>query len=176
VRKKRQQPKLPGIIRELAKSDTVLASIAARIGNAPNNIELLLSVYYALTSQETPVVLFSSEAGDTPEGKALIKDIKEAIAMVIFMAIDAQDEETFILLRKAMTKFKKLKHPADPMRAKILFWKTLLENSETKWTVRKLAEVVGWGMEDAATGFWPLRRMAKELGFPLKASTQKRAD
>jgi hypothetical protein len=68
---------------------------------------------------------------------------------------------------KAVEFLKTFKGQGDRCRSTILAWKSVLDKNGSTASIRELARAVDWPMNDAKHGFWRLRRIAKELNFPL---------
>ena len=93
----------------------------------------------------------------------------------IFMdSINSRDFEKIVEIANAVKFLKSFEDKrGDLFRSKILFHKYWLDKKGIKWPIRKVAEEIGWPDKVGADGFKQLRRMCKELNFPLAESKHK---
>jgi hypothetical protein len=185
-------PKLPSRIKNLAAKDIVAAILFARRGMEFSEIETILSLYYqtrekadAIKSGEIAVdqKLLEGEEGWTKEMDreyrrqipAYIQADEELIKRIVLRAINDREPAKIFEIGNAVEFLKSFKEEGDNLRANILFEKHIFDQAGKKCSIRQLAKLVHWPMKDSANGFWSLRRIARELNFPLEASTQKHA-
>jgi hypothetical protein len=183
-----RRPKLPGRIRELASKDVVAAMLLARRGREFSEIERMLSFYY-----ETLEKFERIQSGKKTREQELMEDhwpkdmvagypgmiqklFREAqfrLYCIFLTALNERDSGKIFEIGKAIEFLKTFKESGDRYRAFILTEKHLLDQTGEKWPIRRLAQMIGWPMKKSANGFFTLRRMAKELNFPLEDSTHK---
>lgn len=99
------------------------------------------------------------------------------LVCIVMDAINRKDSESLYQLARAVEsrRAKEQREPADLLRMKILHLKTVVELTGAKWTLRQLAEcIAGKRLDNPADGFSGLRRICKELKFPLAPSRQIR--
>ena len=103
-----------------------------------------------------------------------VKAVKLDLCRVFLKAVDDQDVKKLYEIADAMKAVKDHKDAEqDPRRVEILMWKGALTIQGQSWTVAKLAEIMHWPSRDADDGYSQLRRMCRELGFPLSPSSRK---
>jgi len=91
------------------------------------------------------------------------------IADTLLDAIDAMDSETFYEFAFAID-FLKDKQVADPLRYTLLTAKLALDKQGQTMAIRDVAQMVGEKNMNPADGFARLRRVCKELRFPISPS------
>lgn len=93
---------------------------------------------------------------------------------IFLNSINGRDFEKIIEIANAVKFLKSfVDKQGDLFRAAILFHKHWLDKKGIKWPIRKVAEKIGWPDKVGADGFKQLRRMCKELNFPLAESKHK---
>gem|GEM_PF-2991061 len=96
----------------------------------------------------------------------------EQIARIIIDAISTKDSEKIFEVAEAVEFLRTFKPAGDSVRSKILFNKIFLQETNQKWTIGQLAKIIDWPKDDRSHGFPQLRRLCKELEFPLAPSRQ----
>jgi hypothetical protein len=94
------------------------------------------------------------------------------LCQILMDAIDAEDSEKFFEFAKAV-KFRKTATRIDRYRPGILTWKWILDKQDGM-TIRELAQFLCWHDMKSDDGFSQLRRLCRELNFPLKPSKRGR--
>ena len=89
------------------------------------------------------------------------------LSQVFIEAVNSHDSDKIIQIAEAVKLFPTFKPQGDPVRSKILFNKMLLDQKAERWTIGQLAKIMEWPEDDQANGFPHLRRLCKELEFPL---------
>jgi hypothetical protein len=171
-------------VRELAETDVFAASLLAQRGIEFSPLESLLDLYYEdlkrlkqiQTGQNTMLDELMAEYPEmkgkfaNEERKAVNNYLKlhaNQLAQLALDAITARDSDKLFELAKAVKFLKSFKPQGDPMRARILTEKDIGKNAGPRWTVSQLAKLIGWPDSDQADGYPHLRRLCKELKFPL---------
>ena len=136
----------------------------------------------SLIAGKTPATLslFLKAAGMktiTPESELKFfknsrKDSSLKIVELFMDAVEKRDSYKIMQIAYAVEYLKYFKVDGDRYRADILCAKHLLDNEGKKWPIRKLATEIKWPLSDAADGFSRLRRLCRELNFPLAISRQ----
>lgn len=93
------------------------------------------------------------------------------LAETLLTAIDAMDSETFFEFGCAID-FLKERTIADPLRYTLLTAKLVLDKRGQTMSIRDVALMVGERNMNPDDGFARLRRVCKELNFPLSPSRQ----
>ncbi|MGA2174868.1 MAG: hypothetical protein ABSH38_07795 [Verrucomicrobiota bacterium] len=175
--------KFAGQIREWAKKDIVTATFFAQRGRIFSDMELALVCYYfiwdkfkVLQSGQNPIEqgilgeLWTKEVSD-----AYSKNISQLFAQdrrklcgIFLNAVENRDAGKILEIAKAVKFLKTFKENSDHCRAGILGLKSVLDKNNRKMPISELARAVKWPASDAKHGFWRLRRIAKELNFPLE--------
>jgi hypothetical protein len=193
---KATRPKLPGRIEQLAVKDIEAAIGLARMGVQLTHVQTLLKRYYVAKADCEAVQ--SGKMGsfwkvmEETSGKVWTQgDIDslnsympkytagqlEELCQIFKTSVATGDSKKIIEIGKGIEFLRTIatddpKSQGDHFRADILKWKDFLDKRGEKWPIRKLAEKIGWPMEDSINGFYKLRRMAEKLNFPLDISTQ----
>ncbi len=95
------------------------------------------------------------------------------LSEMLLSAIDNMDSKTFFDFGRAI-EFLKTGRIADPLRHTLLTTKLALDKSGRTMTIREVAELVDWPDMQSVDGFSQLRRVCRELNFPLARSRQIR--
>jgi hypothetical protein len=98
---------------------------------------------------------------------------RQELCMIFLDAIDAQDSKKIFEIGRAIDSHK-AGCSGDRNRAAILTWKWLLDARGEKMTIRELAQIIGWRDMKSADGFSQLRRLCRELKFPIAPSKRQR--
>lgn len=97
-----------------------------------------------------------------------------ALIKIFMDSINSRDFEKIVEIANAVKFIKSFEDKrGDLFRAEILFHKLWLDKKGIKWPIRKVAGKIGWPDKVGADGFKQLRRMCKELNFPLAESKHK---
>lgn len=176
--------KFAGQIRELAKSDILTAAFFAQRGRIFTEIESLLTQYYwmldkfkALKSGQEPIEKELLKEAWTEELSAeyssniqnIHSENRMRLCNMVLSAIENRDADKILEIGKAVRFLKTFKDNGDRCRSIILGLKSVFDRHGSRMTIKELARAVDWPMNDAKHGFWRLRRIAKELNFPLKS-------
>jgi hypothetical protein len=114
--------------------------------------------------------LFRSATGSSKDLKnENNKTVLDILGIVLF-AIKTKDSATIFEIGKAIEFFKTPVKSADPYRKKILFAKFILDSANLKMTIGALASALKLPKQSSLDGFSQLRRICRDLKFPLKAS------
>jgi hypothetical protein len=105
--------------------------------------------------------------------KKQFKNARMELRQILMDAIDAKDSEKFFEFAKAL-EFRKTATPIDRYRSRILTWKCILDKQDEKATIREVAQIICWHDMKSDDGFSQLRRLCRELNFPLKPSRRGR--
>lgn len=115
-------------------------------------------------------------AGHTPvpwyQIESMFTIVETKLAQRVLQAISDRDSKTIFELGSAVEFLKHWKPQGDNTRSLILHFKFILNRDGGKMTIRELATKVGFTKEEASTGFSRLRRLCKELDFPLAPTRQ----
>lgn len=88
-------------------------------------------------------------------------------AKMLIAWLEAKDSDKFRELANAID-FVKARKPADPLRWQLLTLKRALEMEGNSWPVAKVARFIKWRGHDKEEGFPQLRKLCKDLKFPLQ--------
>jgi len=191
---KTRNPKLPGRIEELTAKDIESAIGLARLGVQLTHIQQLLQRYYlakfdcdmAKSGKRGEIsLLMERDSGNIWDDVAIgvhnsfmqhyAATNLEELCQIFEKSVIGGDAKKIVeigrgieFLRTIATKESKGEGKGDRYRTEILYWKNILDKRREKWPIRKLAEKIGWPMEDSINGFSKLRRMAEKLNFPLE--------
>jgi hypothetical protein len=99
---------------------------------------------------------------------------REAVIQIVRDALRDKNPQPLYDIGKAIENYKiwVVRGPADPLRYQILMWKWMLDKTGEQMTIRQLAERIEWRDMRPDDGFSQLRKVCKELGFPLAPSRQ----
>jgi len=90
------------------------------------------------------------------------------IAQTFLKAVSAGDSKKVMEMAKAMEFLKKRDaSDADPYRKRILMLREIATTKGAKWPIRLLAKIIGWHHVKTDDGLSQLRRICKELNFPI---------
>lgn len=174
-----QRQTLAKRIRLLADCDIVGAIQLAESGRQFNPAERELKTYFRdIGDLHTMKAATKSPVQDERRLlQEIIKWDRQRFARNVISAIDSLNAEYFFEMGEALKNIRKGADAADRFRAAIL--KLRLETMRTKnpadpLTIRELASRIGWPVNDSADGSAHLRRLCKELGYPLRPSRQTR--
>jgi len=103
----------------------------------------------------------------------LMKRDESRLAKIFIEAVKAKDAEKISEIAKAVDLLKTNKQPVDRYRSAILTH-LLITNGKGGLTVRQLAKSIDWPQRHNEDGLSQLRRLCKELNFPLAPSRQIR--
>lgn len=181
---------MPKEVSELAKTDTFEATLLAVRGRRFTEIETLLSLYYQTlrefrkieSGQKTSMELIYAD--DTPRDKEIVsksrglipktlQDLAHQISQVLIDAINSRDASKAFEIAEAIDFLKTFKPSGDPIRYLLLALKGVLQDEGEKWKIGKVALFVQWPVEDKAHGYPGLRRICKELDFPLESTPRQ---
>lgn len=188
---KARRLKLPGRIRELAAKDIQAAKMMALRGKQFTKIETLLYLYFRIleqlrraesrttadlkTLQKTEPLWTKENLGEyQAETQKLLEGQTLEIQRVFMEAINAHDSKKIFEIGTAVAFLKKYtSHDGDMWRAIILDLKIKLDRKGQKWPIREVAKAVGLPDMHGKDGFKTIRRICKELRFPLAESKRK---
>jgi hypothetical protein len=104
-----------------------------------------------------------------------IHSLVNEFCQTFITAIDAGDSKKIRDIADAIDFVKSFEPSGDQFRARILAEKSLCEKQGRKLTIRELARWIQWPMRDSKDGFSRLRRICRELNFPIAPSRQIRS-
>jgi hypothetical protein len=186
---KARNPNLAGRIKELTKKDVIGAIFLAARGRQFTEIEATLDSYYGIledfnkikSGQKTKIEELLGDKSLTEEVFAdhhndikyfLERRISE-ISQILLDAINSRDSKEIFEIGRAVNFLKKFKASGDSYRYLILHMKNALDRKRKKIPIRDIAKMIGWPDMSGADGFKQIRRMCKELNFPLADSRRK---
>lgn len=102
--------------------------------------------------------------------KKLIQEDRARFCKMFIAAIDAQDSEAIFEFGRAIERLKTHTAAADRYRSEILKLRRVAELTNTSLSVREVAQMIEWKQSDSADGFSTLRKLCKELKYPLARS------
>lgn len=178
-------------IRLLATQDTHAAQMLAERGRVYDDFEKQLTLYYReiqemmkmQSGQKTTYEEILDGLGLVKEKevalnrqviKTLVERDRVRLCQIFIAAVDAQDSKSLIAIAKTIERLKTNKGVADRYRSEILMWKGILEKRNRGMTIKELARVIDWPRKFSDDGFAQLRRMCRELNFPIAASRRIR--
>jgi hypothetical protein len=141
-------------IKELAETDTFAAALLADRGREFTDMEILVHMYHR-----------SDERNEFRE----IRKYSRLLCEVFIEAVHSGDSKKIHEIANAVESIMKFKGGADPFRHRILMDKLIVGEGRK---IAELAKVIGWPKSDKATGYPQLRRVCKELGYPIIPSRQ----
>lgn len=170
-------------------TDIQAAIILATQGRKFTEIEKLLNIYYRVQMDVEKIRSGNKTASqEVMEGEQIwteefvqahnsyiqqyAKDLTSNLCKIFIEAVNAGDSAKLSEIGKAMEFLKTFKQSGDRFRADILSFKSILDKTEEKWPIRRLAKAIGWPDMESQDGFSRLRRLCVELRFPLAASRQ----
>lgn len=176
-------------IRELASADTLAAMLFAKKGKEVGGIERQLDLYFEILAQLQEIesgkktrYQFALEVALEPaedvarkvaEQNAFVHEVMERdrarYCQMFIAALDARDSAKFFEIGIALERLKE-RGSGDPHRHAILLLKWVAERFHTPLTIREVADLLDWPQQQREDGFARLRRLCKELKFPLAPS------
>ena len=168
-------------IKTLATKDTCSAISLAEIGEKlsldEQQIKLFIKEFKIMKDENripTAAIVPALSAVITRSLEKSVRAARLRFANQLVAAIENLDYETFFFFGNTIKKIKHAGQRGDQMRANILGLKRVSELTHTSLTVREIANLLEWPASDGENGFPQLRRLCKELGYPLAASRQTR--
>jgi len=116
--------------------------------------------------------LFRLSTGDTKDLQNENNKIACLILEIVLSAIKTKDSAPIFEIGKAIELFKAPQSVADPLRKNVLFFKFLLDSANLKMQIGELAAILKLPKESSLDGFSQLRRICRDLKFPLETSRQ----
>jgi hypothetical protein len=181
---KPQRQTLAKQIRAFAQTDLIEAIIMAQHGRSLTMIEQDIHAHAKDWSQLTGKKIqdmiedtLSEEAAKkfmSDHRRTLTESIakrREKFCNVLIEAIEKNDAETVFEFARAV-ELHKSNEVQDRLRYEILLARWFAERRKISLPIRQLAEIVGWPVKDSPDGFAQLRRLCKELKYPLAPSRQ----
>lgn len=184
-----QRQTLAKQVRELALTDTFGAALLAERGRKFSGIEVLFNLYYPALEQfrqinsgqkTTEEKVLEGTHGWTPQFAAehrvsiqeQLEEYVKQLCEVFIEAVNARDSKKIHKIADAVEFLKTFKPGVDHWRYKILMERSLLEARGIHRKIAHLAKIIGWPENDKQNGFPQLRRLCKELNYPLESSRQ----
>lgn len=171
-------------VRELAETDVFAACLLAQRGTTFSPLENILNLFCQEVEKNKQIesgqktILAEINAKFADEERKAVKHYLQLhanqLAQMVMDAVVVRDSDKLFELAEAVKFLKSFKPQGDPIRARILMEKHLLKNSAPKWTVSQLAKLISWPDSDQAEGYPHLRRLCKELKFPLLPASHLR--
>jgi|SRR5665213_486378 len=188
MNKKSQRPKLGGRIREAASKEIGDAIRLAGRGKHFTELQKFLELYYRARAEvETIKSTGKTSVQSTwPDAKNLPKKFvsvhhgsferlaifyEEKFCKAFLMALRAGNGKEVCDIGNAIVFLMEFKPYCDELRLAILQLKFTLDNCQQRITLRQVAEHIGLDVK-SDDGFSQLRRLCKELNFPLRPSRQ----
>lgn len=97
---------------------------------------------------------------------------KAELCQILLDAIDARDSKKIFEIAKGVEFLKHFAESGDRFRSSLLHWKQILDARGEKWPIRVVAKTIDWPDMKSQDGFSQLRRLCKEINFPLAPSRQ----
>ena len=174
----RQRRTLAKQIKSLVPHDIHSAIEVATYGKKLTYMEWRLRFYYETIKEFEEMKAgkhpFGMPSRIIPKHNAFIekhaKKDREALAKILLDAIDAKDENKVMEVASAIKFVKEMDKIYDRHRARILTWKWLLDGNREKMKLRDLALAIRWPKTKSEDGLSQLRKICKELKFPLERS------
>jgi hypothetical protein len=188
--KRQFSPRLAGEIAKLVKIDPSLALSLAVKGEKLNCLEDHFEFYFrnrrelqAVKSGKKKLFVIETleSAGSKFSPQYIVDEIKglefvvekveKELAAEFVFCLRNEDFDYMKVLVKTAQAMSKFKENSDKTRMIILALKTAaLRGKRKKFTIREIAQKVGWPEKDSEDGFSALRRICKQLDFPLASS------
>jgi hypothetical protein len=186
----KRRPKFPGRINQLASKDVFSALLLAMRGKEFSPIESMLNLYYQTLERFRQIIsgkktiaheLFVNQEdwAKSEEHKyqhyiyQSLKDGQVALSELFITAVTNRDYGAILEIGHAVEFLKSFKESGDPVRTELLLMKRILDERNETMSIRDVAKNIMWPDMNPADGFAALRRLCKELKFPLAPSRQK---
>jgi hypothetical protein len=185
----KQRRTLAKQIRTRAAKDSLAAFALAWRGQQFSEIKQLLDLYYHELSELqkieskhesfVEILCKSTLTKEVGEGLRLAYQKKQKkhevrLCEIFLNSIKSRDAAKIIEIADAVKFLKTFKESGDPKRREVLDWKDILDKHGVRWPIKILAHVLHWPKEHSADGFSQLRRLCRELKFPLAPTRQIR--